>query len=304
MDPGGMRDRIGRKRDTGQMGKSLGIPDRQEREQDPAVMLEELRARVAELEHELERTQRLATIGTLMGSIAHEFNNILTPVMSYAQLAQQTPDDHALVTKALQKAVDGTEKAAQIAAALLGFIRDDETDLVTHVGAAIQDCLACVGREPRKDGIDLVVEAPTDCWVRIRPVALQQVLMNLLLNAWEVVPGGSGQIRIKAECSTWNQPGPRGLSRERGGRPEWVRITVSDNGSGMAPELVKKLFQPFVRGKRAPGGRRGTGLGLAICKRLIQEAGGTLEVESTLGHGTTFTVMLPATSPVAEQKAA
>lgn len=282
------------------MGKSLGIPG----QQDLASALEQLQARVSELEHELERTQRLATIGTLMGSIAHEFNNILTPVMSYAQLAQQSPEDRALVSKALQKAVEGTERAAQIAAALLGFIRDDETELVTHVGAAIRDCLACVGREPQKDGISLVVEAPTDCWVRIRPVALQQVLMNLLLNAWEVVSAGSGQIRIKAECSTWNPSGSRVGKAGPKGSHGWVRITVSDNGIGMSPELVKKLFQPFVRGKQAPGGRRGTGLGLAICKRLIQEAGGTIEVESALGHGTTFTVTLPATDPVCELKAA
>lgn len=256
--------------------------------------IEELAARIEQLERDLQHAERLATVGTLAGAIAHEFNNILTPVMSYAQLALHSPDDKELVTKALQKAVDGTEKAAHIAASVLGFIRDDDMAPITHVAAAIQDSLTCLAREPEKDGIELITEIPQDCWVRIRPVALQQVLMNLVLNARDALRPRGGRLVIKSECSPWNS----------GGRNASVTITISDTGHGIAPDLLPRLFQPFVRGPKAAGAPRGTGLGLVICKRLITEAGGTIDVTSELGKGTTFTIRLPRTAPIAEQRAA
>lgn len=266
---------------------------------DQAALLErldELAARVQQLERDLQHAERLATVGTLAGAIAHEFNNILTPVMSYAQLALNSPNNPELVAKALHKAVDGTEKAAHIASSVLGFIRDDDTAPITHVGAAVQDSLTCLAREPEKDGIDLTVDIPQDCWVRIRPVALQQVLMNLVLNARDAMQPRGGHIQIRAECSTWNRSG--------GGGTGAVTIYIADTGHGIAPDLLPRLFQPFVRGPKAPGASRGTGLGLVICKRLINEAGGSISVESEPGKGTTFIITLPRTTPTAEQKAA
>ncbi len=256
--------------------------------------IDELAARIQQLERDLQHAERLATVGTLAGAIAHEFNNILTPVMSYAQLALHSPNNPELVAKALQKAVDGTEKAAHIASSVLGFIRDDDTAPITHVAAAVQDSLTCLAREPEKDGIQLNLDIPQDAWVRIRPVALQQVLMNLVLNARDAMQPKGGKITIRSTCSTWNS----------GGRNGPVIITISDTGHGIAPDLIPRLFQPFVRGPKAPGASRGTGLGLVICKRLINEAGGTINVESEIGRGTTFTITLPRTAPTAEQKAA
>lgn len=271
-------------------------------EQEMLARLAELSTRVAELEGELSRSERLATLGTLVGAIAHEFNNILTPVMSYAQLALNDPADRDLTVKALQKAVDGTEKAAHIASSVLGFVRDDESPACADVNAVVNDTLTCLAREPEKDGIEVVTDVPSDCWVAMRPIALQQVLMNLVLNALEALRPHPGRITLRCECSTWNQ-GPSAPTKSRQPASSGpVRITVSDTGRGIPPEVMSRLFQPFVRSRRGINERRGTGLGLTICKKLVTEAGGTIEAATAAGQGTTFTITLPRTSAITNSK--
>lgn len=264
-----------------------------------AKRLDELTERVGELEGELERAQRLATLGTLSGAIAHEFNNILTPVMSYAQMAMHQRDDEELVTKALRKAVDGTQKAAHIASSMLGFIRDDPTDHITHVRHAVEDTLGCLAREPAKDGIEVELDIGEDCWVAMRPVALQQILLNLVLNAQQAMPK-SGKLTIRARCSTWNTAETASL----GAGDDVVEINIADTGGGIPADLIERVFEPFVRGPGSRAGRAGTGLGLAVCKRLVQDAGGKISVTSEEGAGSTFTLALRRAVPDAGQRAA
>ena len=250
----------------------------------------ELRARVAELERELASCQRLATLGTLLGSIAHEFHNILTPVMSYAQLALAEPGDVALAEKALRRALAGTEKAAAISSSVLGFMRDDEP-AACHVGAVLNDALSTLAREPAKDGIELVVDVGQDCWVRMRPVALEQVLVNLVLNAREAMGKGGGRLAVRARVvrddrkaegrrqkaegerhrasGIGRQGGQAGTDREGGrdgttqGRndgggsaPGVVVVEVADTGCGMDAELCGRVFEAFVRGKAEGRGQK------------------------------------------------
>lgn len=246
--------------------------------------VDDLARRCRELERDLERSHRLAMLGTLAGTIAHEFNNLLTPMMSYAQLALSDPDDRALVTKALTKAVDTTEKAAQISSSLLGFIRDDGAAADADVESVIHEAIACAARSPEKDGIRVRVVVEPGCRAAMRPVALQQVLLNLILNARQAMSPGGGELDIVAECSTLNTaPG--------------VEITVRDTGAGIPPGVMERIFEPFNTGHGGGGGEAGmggTGLGLSICKRLVDEAGGGIEVHSTEGQGTCFTLYLPA----------
>lgn len=260
------------------------------------VKVSELTAKVRELQSEVERTHRLATLGLLAGSIAHEFNNILTPVLSYAHMALASPEDEAMTRKALRKAADGTEKAARIASAMLGFVREEDQPERAEVRAVVEEAMRCLGRDPAGDGIMVDVDVPAGCAVRMRPIALEQVLMNLILNAVEAMRPGSGRLRIAAKCSTWNTPGPPGPPGRSG--VAGVTIEVEDTGPGIAPEMIERIFQPFVShrpaaGTGGEGKRKGTGLGLAICKRLIEEAGGTIGVSSRVGEGTTFRIGLP-----------
>lgn len=243
----------------------------------------DLNDQVRRLESEMERTHRLATLGLLAGSIAHEFNNILTPVLSYAQLALASPEDQEMTRKALRKAVEGTEKAAQIASAMLGFVREDAQPAVSSVRQVVDDALRCLGRDLSKEGIAVDIQVPRDCKVAMRPVALEQVLMNLILNAVEAMKPSVGRLRIAAtNCSTWNTPGTG------------VAIEVEDSGRGIPEEMISKVFEPFVSERHAGSGKQGTGLGLSICKRLVEEAGGTIEAQSRVGEGTLFRVRLSA----------
>ncbi len=208
---------------------------------DPALpeRLANLATEVESLKLSLEHAERLAALGTIASLIAHEFNNILTPVMSYAQMALAAPHDHQLLMKAVQKAYEGSDRASQIAGAILGFARTETPELTAgpkdklaasadrvEVSAAVQGALACLAREPAKDGIRLELDIPEGLQARMRPVALQQVLLNLILNARRAMGGKrrGGTLRITAAssdarpvppagasvaeaCSTWNMPG-------------------------------------------------------------------------------------------------
>ncbi len=243
--------------------------------------LAEVEGELASLAQQLEHTQQLATLGTLTAGIAHEINNILTPVLAYAQLARANPHDTALGTKALQQAIAGVESASRITEAVMGFAKADAHGDHTDVAEVVEASLACLGRDLARDGIELDLCLQTNVEVRIRPLALQQVMLNLILNAITALRAG-GELRIAA------------VSRADG----TTRITVSDTGPGIPSGLAGRLFEPFVTGQENPrdrDGRRlgGSGLGLAVCKRLIENAGGSIEASSTPGCGATFTIIIP-----------
>ncbi len=266
----------------------------------------ELEQKVRALEADLERTHRLATLGTIASSIAHEFNNILTPVLSYAHMALAAPDDRVLASKALQKAADGTQKAAEIASAMLGFVRDNDACDRAEVEGVVRDAVSCLGCNLAKEGIELVVSIPDGCIASIRPVALHQVVLNLLLNAMEAVKPSQGRIEVTAKWtdrSTWNSacnanPTPESES------PRGVIIRVSDTGRGISPDVLDRVFEPLVSSRGEAGSRKGTGLGLSICKRLVAQAGGTITVQSEPGNGTTFEISLNSMAAASRTSAA
>lgn len=249
--------------------------------------IEELSERADQLERDLARSHRLAMLGTLVGTIAHEFNNLLTPMMSYAQLALHDLDDKDLVCKALEKSLNTTDKAANITSALLGFTREGSNDTSCDVQHALDEALSCMARTPDKDGIRCAYKVDAGSMVSIQPIALQQVFLNLLLNACNAMRPSSGDLVIQALRSTWNTG-----SAEQGGGG-CIEIRVQDTGHGMRPEIAEKIFEPFYSGTGDDEMPEGSGLGLTICKRLIEDAGGTISVQSTLGEGTTFTIRLP-----------
>jgi C4-dicarboxylate-specific signal transduction histidine kinase len=232
----------------------------------------------------LMHSHRLATLGTIASIIAHEYNNILTPVISYGQLALASPEDQELMKKAVQKAVSGAERAASISNSLLGFAREADQEHVADIQEVVRDTIMCLGRDPKKDGVDLVVDVP-EVKVSIPPVNLQQVLMNLVLNAMQAMKGrGRGSITITGRVD--------GAA---------VRVDVTDTGPGIPGEVSERLFEPFVTHSHANNPtRKGTGLGLWICRDLIQSIGGEIEVESVQGKGTTFHLTLPVAADVFE----
>jgi signal transduction histidine kinase len=278
------------------------------------MALKALQQRIDQLQTNLQQQQKLATLGMVTAVIAHEFNNILTPMISYTTCALGEKSDDALRAKALAKALAGAERMANISRSLLGFARGDETT-TANVKHAISETLGCLSRDLSKDGITLLIEAPENLTVAMNGGQLQQVLMNLIVNARSAMlapltPGARRApkrltIRAAALCE---------------GRAE---IRVMDTGLGIPVDVLPRIFDPFFSTKPrevkaeaavlgagtagaggAVGGaeampKGGTGLGLAICQELVTAAGGTIRAESEEGVGTTFRIDLPKAPPPA-----
>ena len=236
------------------------------------------------LKEQLTETQRLATIGTISAVVAHEFNNILTPIINYAQFgltaAESDNPDMGLIKKALAKSLHGSEKAAKICASMLSLARGESSFEAVDVQRVIEEVLSVLARDPQKDGIALRVQVTPGLRVMGDAIQLEQVMLNLLINARQAMLGKGGSLTVKASAV------------EDAGA---VKIQVIDTGPGIAEKHLGKIFEPFFTTKATarPGESKGTGLGLAICKEIVARHGGRIEVASALNKGTTFTLVLP-----------
>jgi len=241
------------------------------------------------LHDQLTESQRLATIGTICAVIAHEFNNLLTPIVSYSQFALQSAQgekpDMALICKALTKSFQSSQKAGRICASMLSLARGESSYAAVPVQTLVDETLTVLARDPQKDGIALRVQIPPELAVYGDSVQLEQVLLNLLINARQAMLGKGGSLTIKASAVDENL----------------VKIQVVDSGPGIPEKLLPKIFQPFFTTKATARQTEahGTGLGLAICKDIVEHHSGRIEVESEVGRGTTFSVILPAAKPAA-----
>ena len=257
-----------------------------------------LQQRLDGLKAALAQQQKLATLGMVTAVIAHEFNNILTPMMSYTRYALSDKSDDALREKALQKALAGAERAAAISKSLLGFARGDEST-AADVKKCVAESLSCLSRDPAKDGITLTFDVEEGLWLAINGGQLQQILMNLIVNA-------------RSAMLTMRQRGGKRLTIRAGrGKPGRGWVSIADSGPGIEPAIQKQIFEPFFSTKsKAPATdgqedhvpRGGTGLGLTICQELVSAAGGTIRVESQPGQGATFIIDLPLGTALVEDR--
>jgi PAS domain S-box-containing protein len=241
------------------------------------VLVDDITERVS-LEMQLAQADKLSSIGLLAAGVAHEINTPLAVISSYAQmLSKQLRSDQRL-GPVLDKITQQSFRAAEIANGLLNFSRTSTTEFrPTDLNQVIRDTLSLLEHQFKTAQIDvylnLAEELPP---IHGNPGKLQQVFLNLLLNAKESMPGG-GNLRIATLVN---------------GRVEAV---ISDNGSGIAPEHMKRIYDPFFTTKTTPkpGDRRGTGLGLSVSYGIIQEHAGKIQVESAVGAGTTFHLDFP-----------
>lgn len=241
--------------------------------------LDGLERQFAELREQVQQLQRLAGLGTLSAVLAHEFNNMLAPIVSYSQYALQR-NDAELMRSALEKTRVSSKRLSELCSKILGMAADDRSGpadaLIAPIVAESVDCLA---RDLAKDDIVLIVDVAADLKARFQPATLQQVLFNLLLNARQAMLGRPGRLTVSA-------------------RPvcESVEITVSDTGPGIKPEHVGRVFEPFFSTKRHESEleKGGVGLGLYVCKQLMADLGGSIAVVSKPGQGASFTLTVPA----------
>ena len=265
----------------------------QQRDRDLRSWNDELNDRVAERTRELElanrqleattkqliMSEKLAAIGEITAGVAHEINNPIAVMQGNLDVVRSVLGDHADdVSTELRLIDEQIHRVNQIVTKLLQFAKPEEYAGYVerhHVADVISDCLPLVQHLLGK--ADIAVERDDDATrqVLMNRTELQQVLINLIVNAIHAMPDG-GKLRLASR----DEP--------RNGR-DGIVLDVTDTGIGMSPELVSRIFDPFFTTKR----RDGTGLGLSISQTLITRQGGTLAVESKPGKGTTFSIWLP-----------
>lgn len=243
---------------------------------------ERLRRQAQELEQQLIASGRLVSLGEITASMAHEFNNPLGIVMGFTEDLLSETDATDPSYRSLKIIDEETRRCEKIIRDLLQFARPKSTDLVPiDVKQIIEKTLGLVANHLYKQQIDssshIEEKLPK---IHADPQELEQVLVNLYLNAIDAMPEG-GTLTVAAKpCATAS------------GTPEHVTILVSDTGFGINPEDLPRIFLPFFTAKK----KRGLGLGLSICDRIIKNHRGSIEVESQPGQGTTFQIYLPVVS--------
>jgi PAS domain S-box-containing protein len=263
---------------TAKVGYVLIEPRRQEGRVAGLTALMVDMTRERQLEADLQRAQHLELIGRLASGIAHDFNNLLTVVLTLAELARTSlPDDHP-TRDDLQRITYAGEQAANLAHQLLAFskqrrVAPHRIDVNRVAGRALELLRATLPKaihiEPTLAEVDLPVQADE--------MQLQQVLMNLCLNARDAMPHG-GRLEVRTEAVAGNGHGAG----------NWVRLSVQDNGEGIPEELQGRIFDAFFSTKE-----RGTGLGLAMVRQIVEGFGGHVEVSSRPGAGARFDIWLP-----------
>jgi len=241
------------------------------------------------LEAQYLRAQRMNSIGTLAGGIAHDLNNVLAPIMMSIELLKKDPDIGVPRSKILNTIHVCCQRGADLVKQVLTFARGlGGAQVAIRLRYLIQDIEGIIS-ETFPSNIKIVTETPNDLWpVMGDPSQLQQVLLNLAINARDAMPQG-GTLTLTAANISIDAP-TAGAAREAGLGPQ-VLLQVTDTGSGIPPEIRERIFEPFFTTKE-PG--KGTGLGLATVHTIIKNHHALLRVESEVGHGTTFKIYLPA----------
>ena len=226
----------------------------------------------------LQQAQKMEAIGRLAGGVAHDFNNLLTAIRGYSEEVYLSLDPADDRRADIQEVLDAADRAAALTHQLLIFSRKQ---VVSPRVLALETVIAGTEKMLRRlIGEDVVLTsqvAPGVPPIRADPGQIDQVLVNLVVNARDAMPTG-GEVRIAVEEVA------RGDAR-------YVRLTVADNGSGMDEATRQKIFEPFFTTKEEG---RGTGLGLATVYGIVEQSGGIIEVDTALGRGTTFSLFFPA----------
>ncbi len=255
------------------MGERL---NRNERGADGVSLEDQVRI----LRAQLNEAQKLTALGELTSTTTHEFNNVLMTIINYAKIGMRHKDEPTR-DKALEKILNAANRAAKITNSVLGMARNrSDKQEPTDLHQLIDDSMVLLEREMTKYRISVEKHIDAVPQVVVNGNQIQQVMLNLLINARQAMPEG-GRLIIRATHDV-----AAGM----------VDLTVRDSGCGIPQEKLRRIFDRFYSTKDGPdaSGKGGTGLGLAMCRDIIEAHHGRIRVESTVGKGTAFTLKLPA----------
>ena len=238
-----------------------------------------------ESERQLRRAQRLEAVGTLAGGIAHDFNNILGAILGYGEMAVRDAPKGSRLRRDLDNIVSAGERGRALVDRILAFSRSGVGErIAVHVEAVVREALDL-----------LAAKLPTGITIEARlnagraamlgdPTQVHQVLMNLATNGVQAMAGG-GVLRVSLHASRFDEERAATIGRIAAG--DYVVLQVADEGTGIAPDVLERIFDPFFTTKDVGVG---TGLGLSLVHGIVTEVGGSIDVESTSGNGSVFTV--------------
>jgi len=246
------------------------------------------------LESRLGQSQKMEAIGKLAGGIAHDFNNILTAIMGYANLLAEDSTGIPQIHDDIDGIKNAAAKAANLTRQLLAFSRrQTASPVVLDLDVVVQDMERMLRRLITEEiSLSLALDSSSRR-VYADPSQLEQVLVNLIVNARDAMPCG-GRISISTRVETLSSSRAVGLDTLAPG--EYLLLSVRDSGEGISPEILGLIFEPFFTTKPKD---QGTGLGLSTVYGIVKQAGGAVDVESKKGHGAAFIVWLPAVLPPA-----
>ncbi|NVN99628.1 MAG: PAS domain S-box protein [Geobacteraceae bacterium] len=240
------------------------------------------------LEAQLIHSQKMESVGRLAGGIAHDFNNKLMAILVFADLIKREARDNPLFLEFAAEITKAAQHSAEITSQLLAFSRQQiAMPRNVKMDSALKGILKTMSRLIGKDILLSLTKEP-DAWdVRIDPVQLDQIVMNLVINARDAMPGG-GTLTIGVVNRTIDEHFCRDNIEAQPG--DYVQLTIADSGHGMAAETLKHIFEPFFTTKEAG---KGTGLGLSTIYGIVSQNSGFITVFSEPGKGTTFNIYLP-----------
>ncbi|HRN54544.1 MAG TPA: ATP-binding protein, partial [Gemmatimonadaceae bacterium] len=240
-----------------------------------------------------QQAQKLESLGIMAGGIAHDFNNLLGAILGNVEIAISADDDPATRRSSLEQIAAASRRAAELTRQMLAYagrasLKRETVDIRT----VVDDLLPLV-RAAQSKKVEFVVEMQERALrVELDPAQLSQVVLNLLTNAAEAIGDRPGVVTLRTERVA------RPVGAESA-QATWIRLVVSDSGDGISPELLERIFDPFFTTKDS-----GRGLGLSAVRGIVHSLGGYLHVDSELGRGTRFEVLLPAAADTAESPSA
>ncbi|HEY2840065.1 MAG TPA: ATP-binding protein [Pirellulales bacterium] len=240
----------------------------------------ELEQQIVALKERLAQSQRMSAIGELASTTTHEFNNVLTTIINYAKLGLRHKDQ-ATREKSFEKILSAGNRAARITSTILGFARNRAGAFEpTNMVQLVEDTLLLLEREMNKYRVTVEKYFEQVPKTLASPNQIQQVLLNLLINARQAMPQG-GRVIMRLSLDVEN---------------DMVDLQVRDTGCGMTPDVMRRIFDSFFSTKSGPdaSGKGGTGLGLSMCREIIEAHHGRIRVDSAPGKGTAFVLKIPA----------